>query len=61
MLSCIDCWTPHSVCRTRIICCSDSTETMGTEQTHVVPAKVPLPLWLQPAHHHKMPQSHVCL
>ena len=29
---------------------------MGTEQTHVVPAKVPLPLWWQPAHHQKCPK-----
>ncbi len=34
---------------------------LGTEQTHVVPVKEPLPLWWQPAHHHKMPQSPVCV
>jgi hypothetical protein len=34
---------------------------LGTEQTHVVPVKMSLPLWWQPTHHHKMPQSTVCL
>ena len=34
---------------------------LGTEQTHVVPVKAPLPLWWQPAHHYKMSHSPVCL
>jgi hypothetical protein len=34
---------------------------LGTEHTHVVPVKAPLLLWWQPAHHHKMSHSPVCL
>jgi hypothetical protein len=34
---------------------------LGTDHTHVIPVKAPLPLWWQPSYHHKMPQSPVCL